>query len=107
MKKSKKIYKTIICTRISSQKNNNNMRSNSLPINKRESNLLGYDVFYICARGCYLFARDQGRNEHGFQTFVSINEKEIEDRGSRETGISLFLSLPKPETAIIYMALLE
>ena len=87
--------------------NNNNMYSNSLPINKRESNLLGYDVFYICARGCYLFTRDQGRNEHGFQTFVSINEKEIEDTGSRDTGSSLSLSLPKPETAIIYMALLE
>jgi len=84
----------IICTRILFQL-------------KRESNLLGYDVFYICARGSYLFTRDQGRNEHGFQTFVSINEKEIEDRGGRDTGRSLSLSLPKPETAIIYMALLE
>lgn len=75
MKKSKKIHKTIICTRISYQKNNNNMYSNSLPINKRESNLLGYDVFYICARGFYLFTRDQGRNEHGFQTLFPSTRK--------------------------------
>ena len=70
MKKSKKIYKTIICTRISSQKNNNNMYSNSLPINKRESNLLGYDVFVI-----YLLETKVGMNMVFKPLFPSTRKK--------------------------------
>lgn len=70
MKKSKKIYKTIICTRISSQKNNNNMYSNSLPVNKRESNLLGYDVFVI-----YLLETKVGMNMVFKPLFPSTRKK--------------------------------
>jgi hypothetical protein len=39
--------------------------------------------FTFAAEGVVIYLLEtKGRYEHSFETFVSINEKEIEDRGS-------------------------